>query len=1483
MRPAHRGGRNFKAGNLQTSEESAVTGTLAEAAASEKSAVAGTLAEAAASEKSAVAGILAEAAASEEGSVAGTFDEEHIRWNCRVCGEWHADSEGRCVACQADRPLPLGRRTQAAFDDGESGVSANGLNLGPDGLPREVAPGMDDRTLRIGREEHIRGIERSFFVHACPLVAAFQFGEGNDGKFFSFLADSGAGVNVVTPELAEACGLPIEKSLKVIGVDNKELEVRGGGPVWASVVCANGKRERVKIAERAFTSPEIRTNLLSLGELLATPGGDVSLKHLGGHLDFSGGYRVNLTPDGQNTWWLGVQILREPSAASQFLPALVCPVRLNPEAVAGRQRPVMPSGFAAEDDFELEEGNDEQVAVPEKLQRAYRNYVYYHGVLNHRSGVLDLFIRSKLIRNARKPPFWRCWACEMNARKHPFSSDAREVQVPLSALVPFAEVEADVFGPLRFKNRNNFSYLVGFICTATGAVFVQPVSAKSQAVDVLKYFHGHVGGISRFVEAAFGYPAGFIKIHCLRTDRGGEFTTTWGATESAFDEACRLLAITRKFNTAGEPRTGTTRIERLWGTLKLAADAYMESSGRESDFIFDAYMFAAYVHNRIPTQANVLGKGEAPYATLGLKFDLSTLVPFNNLCIIKCSANAKGELTSKRGWIIGYATDGPGYRVLVQDDKVRDSTKLKIETSVHVTPRRNGLAWRLLADGTAVSEVDYLNVPDGSLGKSVDETVVEEADGAADSDSDIGEGSLPPAVQTVGAAPGDAGSRAALQHQPSGVPHKRKGKEVTLTTAQNMIRDAISKSLRIQFDQENRKAGLSFDRYEIYKSATSFQELAALMKVPIKNASDQDAPVFKGPLEGLSGDLVNDVSRGMAWFLRPDETSSPADPQLARILAKSSVAAAESQRSSGMLGPEVPREIVVAAFAATMAGTNQGGRDVPQRLSNLGSKALPLRMNEWSKHPNFDSHILPALKKELAGFHNVWDEVPQTPDMRVIPSMLLISQKDDGRVKVRLVALGNRTIGGGVHYDEVVTSMVSLTALKMIISFSAGNNDKLFSIDFTQAFLNAPVGHPNLYLQLPELPYQLRNGEFGRGRGAGYVGHLKRAVYGLCDAPRCWQRHLLVFLKTGVGVEINPQERSVFRWSWEGECLIGCIHVDDILYSGGPVIRAEFVRRIREKFEITGGDEPCEKFCGVQFAYDPRRSTITVHQKDFILAMLEKYDSLDVKPADTPMRVGAPPLKPNEGETVDPGVFDYMMFLGDLTWVTRTNPSLVFVAHELSRFIRNPGAEHVLAAQRVLAYLRGVVDVGLTFHGSTTVLDKPYPHKHVLIAACDSNFPHDGRKAISGITIHMNGAAIVHVSRTQSHVSYQTTEAEVKGASLLVWSLKSVLSLWSGVMGIKHPSVRVMIDNKGAKHQVECGADSASSAPYARCRSYVEDAIYSGLLWMDLVPGEENPADMATKQVRSTAEFQKKNGILCGSEPDLYVSAEIARMLRAKK
>jgi hypothetical protein len=635
-----------------------------------------------------------------------------------------------------------------------------------------------------------------------------------------------------------------------------------------------------------------------------------------------------------------------------------------------------------------------------------------------------------------------------------------------------------------------------------------------------------------------------------------------------------------------------------------------------------------------------------------------------------------------------------------------------------------------------------------------------------------------------------------------------------------------------------------------------------------------------------------------AAAMRAEEPLSAAERDLLEVVgAWHGPAAAASRRNSSVIGDVPPRlvraSVAVVTGGATLDEVEQPG-PLPRKIFDIRQSSvlappllvprdLPRGFGKLRKEPDWESGILPAIKTEYGGLLRlgVFNEVPREDWMHVIPTHRLDIIKPH-KHKARFVAEGNRTIGDGVHFDATATSMASTVAVKIVVSFAAGEGLELYSFDVVAAFLNAKAVNPNLYVELPELPYEMEGGEYGTGRGKGMVGHLQKTLYGLRDSPRLWSRHLLKSLEEDVGVTVMVSDRNVFKFAWEGQTLLGAIHVDDVLFSGGPEIRAEFMRRVRAKHDVTGGDEPVSKFCGYEFDYDPARQTIKMHQQTFAVALLEQFDSLNAKAVDTPMLVGAPELEGWEGvEVSERTKLDYMTLVGSLTWLTRTRPDLAYMALSLSQFVNRPGPGHLAAGRRALAYIRGTIEDGLTFHGSDTVLNQGYAHRHLLTASSDSGFSHKGLRAVSASTVLMNGAAIFHIARRQTTVSNQSTEAEVKAVAQTAEVLQAVVQLWSEIAGARHPCVRTMIDNKGAKTQCESGTDSVASAPYLRSKRYTESKIYSGLMFLDLVPGGDNPSDLGTKQVRSTEEFRMKTNVLSGKIPHLYMSAAVLKMQAA--
>ena len=162
------------------------------------------------------------------------------------------------------------------------------------------------------------------------------------------------------------------------------------------------------------------------------------------------------------------------------------------------------------------------------------------------------------------------------------------------------------------------------------------------------------------------------------------------------------------------------------------------------------------------------------------------------------------------------------------------------------------------------------------------------------------------------------------------------------------------------------------------------------------------------------------------------------------------------------------------------------------------------------------------------------------------------------------------------------------------------------------------------------------------------------------------------------------------------------------------------------------------------------------------------------------MRVKAAAFVPWEGSATERDTFDYMIFMGDLVWSTKTNPPWVYSSLALAQFLKCPELNQVVAAHWLLRYIRSDMGGGLTFHGSDFILNQFSPHRHFILGPCDAVFDHADRKAVPGTAISTDGAAIAVVARRQSTTSQRTAGAEVKdtffgrGAPGRGWSLVGI-------------------------------------------------------------------------------------------------------------
>jgi len=127
------------------------------------------------------------------------------------------------------------------------------------------------------------------------------------------------------------------------------------------------------------------------------------------------------------------------------------------------------------------------------------------------------------------------------------------------------------------------------------------------------------------------------------------------------------------------------------------------------------------------------------------------------------------------------------------------------------------------------------------------------------------------------------------------------------------------------------------------------------------------------------------------------------------------------------------------------------------------------------------------------------------------------------------------------------------------------------------------------------------------GLGHDTILRLRKAVYGLCDAPLIWYRTVRSwFLKNGW--QSSRCDSSVFyKTNSTGLSGVAGIAVDDILWAGDQKA-SEDMNRFRSKFEIPAWDNHQFRFCGVDIKQDPHSFEIEYYQSTYIGEELSPID-----------------------------------------------------------------------------------------------------------------------------------------------------------------------------------------------------------------------------------------------------------------------------------
>uniref|UniRef100_A0A2N9FVX2 Integrase catalytic domain-containing protein n=1 Tax=Fagus sylvatica TaxID=28930 RepID=A0A2N9FVX2_FAGSY len=409
----------------------------------------------------------------------------------------------------------------------------------------------------------------------------------------------------------------------------------------------------------------------------------------------------------------------------------------------------------------------------------------------------------------------------------------------------------------------------------------------------------------------------------------------------------------------------------------------------------------------------------------------------------------------------------------------------------------------------------------------------------------------------------------------------------------------------------------------------------------------------------------------------------------------------------------------------------------------------------FTEPPNFKiasqlSQWCQAMKDEYDALikQATWSLVPPPPNHNVVGCKWVYKLKthSDGsiaRYKARLVAKGFHQ-QQGVDFDETFSPVIKPPTVRMVLSLAVSLNWPLRQLDVSNAFLHG-ILKEEVYMSQPQGYIDPQHPH--------YVCKLHKSIYGLKQAPRAWfERFTGQLLQFGFAASTADSSLFIYRTKTTIAYLL--LYVDDIvLTSNTPTFLDHLIHHLRLVFDLKDLG-PLNYFLGIQVTRDS--TGLHLSQAKYATTLLHKHQMLHTKLISTPC-IPNTRLSLHDGTKLhDPHA--YRSLVGALHYLTFTRPDLSFAVHQVCQYMASPTSVHLMAAKRILRYLKGTLHLGISF--------KPGPLTLSAFTDADWTGDPDDRRSTSGLLVYLGPNPITWSANKQLTVSRSSTESEYRALAL---------------------------------------------------------------------------------------------------------------------
>lgn len=342
-----------------------------------------------------------------------------------------------------------------------------------------------------------------------------------------------------------------------------------------------------------------------------------------------------------------------------------------------------------------------------------------------------------------------------------------------------------------------------------------------------------------------------------------------------------------------------------------------------------------------------------------------------------------------------------------------------------------------------------------------------------------------------------------------------------------------------------------------------------------------------------------------------------------------------------------------------------------------------------------------AMDVEFDAFtqHNVGTLVEKPSGANILGGMWIFSRKRDEhhriiKHKARWVIFGNHQIQG-IDFFDTYASVGKSDSLRILLSYAATNGWEIIQFDIVTAFLNG---------DMKDLVYCCQVRGYRSKTHPEKVWQLNRSLYGSRQGARRWQEHFDGTIKK-FNLTPTPSDPAVYVANDHRGILFIHLHVDDsMVMSNCSKLLLDFQSHLNAAYTVKWTPKPT-LYLGIQINYDQPSRTIRLTQKHYIEDVLNRFAMTNCHTAQTPLPVNTILRSGTAEEIADAAGLPYQSLIGCLQWLSNlTRPDISHAVSQLSRFNTNWTTDHWIMAKHVLRYLKGSMELGVTFGGTPAPL-----------------------------------------------------------------------------------------------------------------------------------------------------------------------------------